>query len=89
MLVAWNPTAGNTLLHAAARYGRLNDVPPEVCSPENLLRKNDSGYTPLHHAAMGDYLSEIPAELLVHDHLLTRSNSGYTVPCGGQPRTSG
>ena len=37
-----NP-AGNTLLHAAARYGRLNDVPAEIRTPENLLRKNDSG----------------------------------------------
>ena len=27
-----NP-AGNTLLHAAARYGRLNDIPAEIRSP--------------------------------------------------------
>ena len=51
--------SGNTPLHAAAKYGRLRDLPPESLQPDFLLLKNDSGYTPLHQTAYGGHILRI------------------------------
>ena len=67
--------SGNTPVHAAAKYGRLRDLPAHVLTAELLTLKNDSGYTPLHHLAYGGHLYQLPRGLLARGHFLIRSNS--------------
>jgi ankyrin repeat protein len=71
--------SGTSVLHVAAKHGRLREFPAAVVTESRLRQKNDAGYTPLHLAALSGHLTQVPAGLITADSLRVRSNSGFTV----------
>jgi hypothetical protein len=61
----------------AAKTGRLNHLPREWLTHENLTVKDSNGRTPLHWAALFVHLNQIPAHLLTPENLSERDETGW------------
>ena len=59
--ITWSHSASRrTVLHNAAISGSLNDVPPALLTPRNLLLEDSNGATPLSLAIAQGNLEQIP-----------------------------
>jgi len=70
---------GENILHIAASYKTLEEVPKDIMSEELFMEKNDSGSTPLHNACRSRRLSEVPKEFLNTKTLSVKDNAGNSV----------
>lgn len=67
--------SGQTLLHLAAATGKLNDLPEEFLTPENISIQDDNGRTPIHITVS---LSSLPKCGLTEETLTIPDNEGNT-----------
>jgi len=68
-----------TLLHTAAFFSRLDQIPASKLTEESLCIANKNGFTPLHFAAMKGCLYQIPPELITERALLQATLRGHSV----------
>jgi len=69
---------GNTPVHLAARYGRLNQVPQSVLTSKNMLIQNDVGWNVLHFATRYGSLAQLPQHVFTAENLLAKDNRHWT-----------
>jgi len=67
----WDSTTPN---NHARDYG--GDIPREILTLENLLKKDQEGATVFHDAAIGGHLQQIPKEYLTEENLLKSDKHG-------------
>lgn len=65
-------------LHSLALQGKLDTLPKNMLTLENML-KMENGRTPLHIAAQMGHLFQLPTELITLETMLTRTAQGNTV----------
>ena len=69
---------GETPLHLAGQTGRLDQIPKDLLTKQNLLTPDENGITPLHCAASGGHLHQIPQDILTQKNLLIPSHDAST-----------
>ena len=65
-------------LHIAASFGKLNQLPSEVITTENLRTANDFGTHCFHLAALNNNLQQIPSNIISTDALLDEDEDKVT-----------
>ena len=73
LLGGWRP------LHVAATYGKLDQLPQEIITKENLGKHNNFGTNSYHLAARNGHLNQIPSEFLTMETLLGKDEDNTTV----------
>jgi len=70
---------GSSPLHAAANYGVLNEVPPDVLTLENMFAEDNDKMTVLRLAILSEHLDQVPKELFTAEVLLRRAPNDDTL----------
>jgi hypothetical protein len=73
-------TLGDTVLHAAAAEGYIDQIPAELITAEALARKNQSGLTPVDVAKLKNHLNQIPPHLRPSESAPVKSYTHHGFP---------
>lgn len=68
----------STMLHYAAEFGSLDQIPVRLLSQETMTNKNLVGETALHIAAEYGHLPQVPKILLTERNLTLKNTNGST-----------
>lgn len=68
----------SNVLHIAAQFGHLGQIPPKHLTEEALLSRDTSEMTPLHVAALSGKVTQFPIDLITQPIISATDKCGWT-----------